>query len=152
MALNRETLVVELSRFMDPDHESFDSFPESDIIAASLWSNAFSRYVESIEPKSNTINASKLVLESSLIAMFNVPGAFQNRLAGSIQVFANSIALGMISSGYTATNTARLNYSNVFSSDNKTASEIIQLISTLTHEYFLSGTAVNISGEKINWI
>ncbi len=100
MALDKEALKTNLSKFMDPDSEGFEGSPANTEEFAEKFSKAISDYVKTIAPPMvpGTLTAATATLKTALLGVGTLPNQlFPVVATAAMAVFSGAIALGMSS-------------------------------------------------------
>jgi len=150
--LYRDILTYEIRRITDPTFDSFDGFPEGSIEAAERWSEVFTKYAVGIVPPSSTI---LLAREKMRMRLLSVKFSSDVRIMEkAVEEFAAELAKGMSPIFKGVPPTAYLNYLPAYSIGfaGGSSKDVAEAIAKKTHEWFVTGTAINSSTSTlINW-
>ena len=98
MPLNKDQLVEEFRKFMDPDFEIFEGSPANTAEFADKFSKAISAYAAAVTPPTNpaTLPAATAALNTALLAVKTIPGnRFTDIITPAMITFAGVIGVGM---------------------------------------------------------
>lgn len=154
MALNSNTLTLNLEKFMDQESSNFDSFPSSTEETAEFWANAVNEYAKLVVPPSISSDLAMQEFEKQMLLIDNSIGNGDIVFKLAFTAYATILAQGMLPNFTGIPPVTPIEFASVYAlgfggASNKICMDaMIVVIDT----WFRTGTAVNTStGTTVNW-
>lgn len=158
--LDKEKLIKEIRKLNDSSFNEFVGFPKTCNLATSSWSECFFVYSKEMIPSSANFEIAKSTCKSILSGICSASSMSESAsiFVNAITQFAQNVSDGIsianpgVLNGVPPTSTLVLMPIFLKAMNGGSAKEFAEELSEETHNFFKTGTAINVNtGLIINW-